>query len=132
MYFILLFCFAGALRNLRSLLTSGFDYASAYSEVLVAMLVMYMAQVLLIFIRESKVWIISAIQAFFCFYVYPDFTFLPAIAILQNIIWHYAHGVSYGWMLFISLSSISALFSLEVLKTYFIYVLTQEKVNRRL
>jgi hypothetical protein len=49
---------------------------------------------------------------------------------LQNIIWHYAHDISYGWAVFISLSSISALFSLEVLKTYFIYVLTQEKVNR--
>jgi hypothetical protein len=130
LYFILFFCFAGAARNLRELILVS-DYGYSVTNISVAMFVIYAAQITLILARESKAWIISAIQAFFCFYVYPDFTFLPAAALLQNIIFHCAPDMSYGWMSFISSSLISALFSLEVLKTYFIFALTRERTARK-
>ena len=126
LYVILFFCFIGLLRNGMQLFRFGFDYSSIATKVFVAMIMIYGVQVMLLLMRECKAWFISAIQAFFCFYVFEDFTFLPFSNLAKMIIFKIVPDMNYGWHYFMNTVIISAMFSLELLKTYIIYVLTDE------
>ncbi|MDR0952755.1 MAG: hypothetical protein LBM71_00990 [Elusimicrobiota bacterium] len=124
LYLILFFCLAGFLRNILQLFRFGLDYSNIAIRVFVAMSVIYFAQILFIFMKERKAWIISAVQALFCVYVYEDFTFLPlanAVEMLTSALWP---NMDYGWFYFREMALISALFSLEIIKTYLLFVLT--------
>ncbi|MDR1123109.1 MAG: hypothetical protein LBL61_00510 [Elusimicrobiota bacterium] len=131
LWVILFFCLAGIARNTYYITFFGFDYATIATKVFVAMVVIYTAQSLLILARKSEAWFISALQVLFCFYVYEDFTFLPAVALVRNIILHYCPGMDYGWLKFLQVSCISALVSLEILKTYLLFILTEELPRRK-
>ena len=112
-------------------LLGGYGYTGGMAtKVLWAMIVVYFAKAVLIIAREAKAWIISAIQAFFCFYVYEDFTFLPVTTLIRNVIFHFAPDMDYGWIRFLAMVTISALFSLEILKTYLLFALTEELPSR--
>jgi len=130
-YIILFFCFLGLYRNIFRLHVFGFDYGGLAARVLVAMLALYAAQIILIFLRERKVWVISALQVFFCFYVYEDFTFAPLTDLIKNLMWLKFPDMGYGWVKFMGTAIISALFTLEVLKTYILYALTEELPKKR-
>jgi hypothetical protein len=131
LYIILFFCIVGVLRNIYHIFLFGFDYGSIATKVFIAMIVIYGAQALLIFARERKVWIISAIQAFFCFYVYEDFTFLPAINMIKSITDYFIPEMSFGWSKAFSMGLLSALFCLELVKTYLMYTLTEEVPRKK-
>lgn len=131
LWVIFVFCVIGLFRNFyqMGMLVYGAD-ATAY-RILWAMIVIYFAQAALILARESKAWLLSAIQAFFCFYVYEDFTFLPIATFVRNVAWYIAPNMDYGWARFWGMTMISALFSLEILKTYLIFALTEEAPSRK-
>jgi hypothetical protein len=127
----LFFCLAGIARNIYYSRFFGFNYGTIATKVFVAMIVIYIAQSVLLLARERKAWLISALQAFFCFYVYEDFTFLPVVTAVKNIIMYLRPDMDYGWLRFLQVSCISALLSLEILKTYLIFALTTEPPRRR-
>lgn len=124
LYLILFFCAAGFLRNTLALSYHGFDYSTVATKVFVAMAVIYFAQIVLILLRERNAWIVSALQAFFCFYVYEDFTALPFANVFKMIFGGGMASWDYGWIYFVNMVLISAMFSFELLKTYLIYALT--------
>lgn len=126
LYVIVFFCIIGFLRNGIQLFRFGFDYSSIATKVFVAMIMIYGAETILLVMRERKAWLISAIQAFFCFYVFEDFTFIPLSNLAKMIIFKIVPDMSYGWHYFMNTVIMSALFSLELLKTYIIYTLTEE------
>lgn len=126
LYVILFFCLIGLLRNGLQLFRFGFDYSSIATKVFVAMIMIYGVQAMLLLMRERKAWFISAIQAFFCFYVFEDFTFLPFSNLAKMIIFKISPDMNYSWHYFMNTVIISAMFSLELLKTYIIYALTEE------
>ena len=126
LYVILFFCVIGFLRNAWQLVRFGFDYSSIATKVFVTMFIIYLAQSVLILMRERKAWIISAIQVFFCFYVFEDFTFVPLSNIVRMIVDSFAPNIDYGYSYFMNTVLISGLFCLELLKTYIIYILTQD------
>ena len=97
LYVILFFCVIGFLRNLIQLFKFGFDYSSIATKVFVAMVMVYLAQMILISMRERKAWIFSAIQAFFCFYVFEDFTFTPLSNLAKLIIFRIVPDMNYSW-----------------------------------
>ena len=125
-YVILFFCLAGLYRNIYQISIFGFDYSGMATKVLLAMTVIYASQIILILMRERKVWVISLMQAAFCIYVYEDFTFLPVTALVKNILWVYFPEMDYGWVKFINTAAASAMLTLEILKTYILFALTQE------
>ncbi len=125
LYLILFFCIAGFLRNILGLVYRGFDYSTLATKVLFAMAVIYFAQSVLILLRDRYTWVISALQAFFCFYVYDDFTALPFANMFKMIFGSSMAELDYGWIYFIRIVTVSAMFSLELLKTYLIYALTE-------
>ncbi len=131
LYFILFLCLVGFLRNILYLFNYGFDYGNLPTTVFIAMVVIYGAQAVLILMRERKAWIISAIQVFFCFYVYEDYTFLPFGHGINVIVGSFAGNLDYGWAKFLSTIIASGLFCFELLKTYLIYALTDEPRHRR-
>lgn len=126
LYLILFFCIAGFLRNTLSLVHRGFDYSTIATKVFLAMAVIYFAQSVLILMRQRNAWVISALQAFFCFYVYEDFTALPFSNMFKMIFASSMADWDYGWIYFTNMVIISAMFSLELLKTYLIYVYTDQ------
>ena len=95
------------------------------------MSVIYFAQIILILLRERNAWVVSALQAFFCFYVYEDFTVLPLANVVKMIFGGSLSSLDYGWIYFINMVLISAMFSFELLKTYLIYVLTAPLPSRK-
>lgn len=131
LYIILFFCTIGLMRNIMQLFRYGFDYSGIATKVFVAMIIIYLAQIILILSRERKAWVISAIQAFFCFYVFEDFTFIPLTNFVKMGVYSLFPDMGYSWHYFMGTVVISALLSLEMLKTYLIYALTVDLPNRR-
>ena len=131
LYVILFFCLVGIFRNAYQINFFGYDYGTMSTKVFIAMIVIYTAQAILILAREPKAWIISAVQVFFCFYVYEDFTFLPVTTLFKNLAWYFAPDMSYGWIRFMGVTIMSALFSLDLLKTYLLYALTEPAPARK-
>lgn len=131
LYIILFFCLAGLLRNLLSLYVYGLNYSSIAVKAFIAMAMIYFAQIVLILLRQRIVWVISAIQCFFCFYVYEDFTAYPLFNIVKLFLKQWLENADYGWIYFFNMIAVSAMFSLELLKTYLIYVLTDEPPKKK-
>lgn len=131
LYFILFLCFVGLIRNILYLFNYGFDYGNLPTTVFIAMSVIYCAQFILILMRERKAWVISAIQVFFCFYVYEDYTFLPFGHGIRVTVLSFAGNLDYAWSTFLSTVLASGLFCFEILKTYLLYTLTDERHPRK-
>ena len=83
---------------------------------------LYVAQIALILMRHWVVWVISLIQVIFCIYVYPDFSFMPFIAVGKYMIFERMAERGYGWAHFLNFTFISLGFSVEIIKTYLLYV----------
>jgi len=131
LYLILFFCLAGLLRNLLSLSIYGLNYSSIAVKAFIAMAVIYFAQIVLILLRQRNAWIVSALQCFFCFYVYEDFTAYPLLNAVKLFLKQWLESADYGWVYFFNMVAVSAMFSLELLKTYLIYVLTDEPQKKK-
>ena len=131
LYLIIFFCLAGFLRNLLALSYFGFNYSTVATRALTAMVFIYLAQILLIFMRRRIAWLISAIRCFFCFYVYEDFTAVPFSNMLKMLLTPLLNSADYGWVNFYNMTVISAMFSIELLKTYLIYVLTDQPAAKK-
>ena len=131
LYLIVFFCIAGFLRNVLALSYFGFSYSTVAARALTAMALIYFAQIILIFMRRRIAWLISAIQCFFCFYVYEDFTAVPFSNMLKMLLTPWLNSADYGWVNFYHMTVISAMFSIELLKTYLIYVLTDQPAAKK-
>lgn len=125
-YFILTFCLFGLIRNLIILKYLQFDYRYFNTKICVAMAVIYLVQILLILLRQRIVALISLIQALFGLFVFRDFTFLPLINLLVWLKNFLFPNLSYGWEYFLSFAFISLMLCLELIKTYLLYVLTDQ------
>ncbi len=125
LYLILFFCFIGLLRNFINLFLFKFDYSELPTQIFIAMIAIYFSQIVLLLMRVRGAWIISAIGAGFCLYVYPDFTFLPVTNVLQRGVNYFWPQMNYSWYYFIATETVAFLFCLDVIKTVFIYTLTK-------
>ncbi len=132
LYFILIFCLCGCIRNILMLKYVGLNYSYFITKVCVAMFMLYFGQSVLILLRQRVVWILSLIQCFFCLFVYKDFTFLPIVNIFNSIRNFFFADLSYGEEYFIGFACLSFLFCMEIIKTYLLYALTdQSKASKK-
>lgn len=130
-YIILIFCILGFLRNLFALKYFGFNFAYYNTKLFFAMFMIYLAQIGLILLRQRIVFLISLIQIFFCFFVYRDFTFLPLANVIISIKNIFAAEISYGWEYFIGFALTSLMLCLEIIKTYLLYILTDQLPSKK-
>ena len=130
-YIILIFCIFGFIRNFVLLRYFDFNFAYFNTKLFFAMVMIYFAQICLILLRQRIVVLISAIQVFFCFFVYRDFTFIPLSNLFYMVKDMFAAELSYGWDYFISFALLSFMFCLEIIKTYLLYVLTDQLPTRK-
>ena len=131
LYVILAFCFFGLVRNFVILRYVGWNYNYFVTKVCFAMFIIYLAQVILILMRQRTVFIISLLQVLFCAFVFRDFTFLPLIRLIVMIKNVLFTNLSYGWEYFIGFACFSVMFCLEIIKTYLLYVLTNQLPNKK-
>jgi hypothetical protein len=131
LYFILLFCALGLARNLFYLFSFKFDYSNALTKVFIAMSSLYAGQIILILMKERKAWLISALQVIFCVYVYGDYTFIQFGGAVKAIAGKMFPAMGLDWLLFLETACASLMFSLELLKTYFVYALLPFPLKRR-
>lgn len=120
-YFILILCGLGLFRN-TVFLKAFHPLGQEVDSIFLAMIMLYFAQIVLIFMRRWIVWIISLIQVIFCIYVYPDFSILPLSAVMKFVFFEGLIERSYAWANFINFMFISFGFSVEILKTYLLYI----------
>ena len=120
-YFILVLCILGLIRNiifLKSYHALGQDANSIF----IAMISIYFAQIALILLKQWQVCFISLIQVIFCIYIFPDFSILPFSAVLKFIFFDRLTEGNYAWASFINFMFISFGFSVEIIKTYLLYI----------
>ena len=120
-YFILVLCVLGAFRNIL-FLNSYSALGEDMNIIFKAMIMVYLAQTLLILLRHWSVWTISLIQVIFCIYVFPDFTITPISAVIKFVFFNKIIEDNYAWATFINFMFISFGFSMEMIKTYLLYV----------
>ena len=120
-YFILVLCALGAFRNIV-FLTNYHALGQDVNSIFIAMITIYFAQIAFILLKQWQVWLISLIQVIFCIYVYPDFSILPFSAVLKFIFFDRIIEGNYAWASFINFMFISFGFSVEILKTYLLYI----------
>ncbi len=120
-YFILILCALGLFRNilfLKNFHALGQDACSIF----IAMIAIYFTQMILILTKQWQVWIISLIQVIFCIYVFPDFTITPISAVIKFMFFNKMIEGNYAWASFINFMFVSFGFSVEMIKTYLLYV----------
>ena len=120
-YFILALCALGLFRNIVFLKTFH-PLGQNTDSIFIAMITLYFVQIALILMRQWVVWLISLIQVIFCIYVYPDFSFVPFIAVGKYMIFENIAQKGYGWAHFLNFAFISLGFSIEMIKTYLLYI----------
>lgn len=128
-YFILILCGLGVFRNVV-FLSNYHALGQNVNSILIAMIVVYSVQILLILMKQWAVWIVSLIQVIFCISVYPDFSILPLTAIIRHIFFEGLAEGNYAWANFISFMFISFGFSVEIAKTYLLYVYFPRSHNK--
>ena len=120
-YFILVLCALGLFRNIV-FLNNYHALGQDVNSVLIAMISIYFVQILLILLKQWQVYLISLIQVIFCIYIFPDFSILPFSAVLKFIFFDRLTEGNYAWASFINFMFISFGFSMEILKTYLLYI----------
>lgn len=130
-YFILILCVLGLFRNLL-FLNSYHALGQDVNNILIAMISIYSAQIIFILLKQWQVTIISLIQVIFCIYVFPDFSIIPFSAIIKFIFFDRLTEGSYAWANFINIMFVSFGFSVEILKTYLLYIYFPPKRNKKI
>ncbi len=120
-YFILLLCLLGLFRN-TVFLKAFHPLGQEVDTIFLAMMMLYFAQIFLILMRQWAVWIVSLIQVIFCIYVYPDFSILPLSAVMKFVFFEGLVERSYAWANFINFIFVSLGFTVEIIKTYLLYI----------
>ena len=120
-YFILVLCFLGLLRNII-FLNSYHALGQDTTNIFIAMISIYSSQIILILLKQWQVSFISLLQVIFCIYVFPDFSILPFSAVIKFIFFSNIIEDNYAWANFINFMFISFGFSVEIIKTYLLYV----------
>ena len=130
-YLILILCILGIFRNIVFL--TNFRFLNNHlSHIFWAMLSLYSAQILFILLRHWVVWVISLIQVAFCILVYPDFSFIPFAAVLDFLFFDGLKDGSFAWTRFINFMFVSLGFSVEIIKTYLLYIYFPRKQKQNL
>ena len=120
-YFILVLCILGLVRNIV-FLNNYHALGQDVNSIFIAMISIYVAQILLMLLKCWQVAFISLIQVIFCIYVFPDFSILPFSAVIKFIFFDSLAEGNYAWADFINFMFISFGFSMEIIKTYLLYV----------
>ena len=120
-YFILVLCILGFVRNIV-FFNSYHALGQDVNSIFIALISIYFAQILLILLKQWQVFFISLIQVVFCIYVFPDFSILPFSAVIKFIFFDRLVEGNYAWADFINFMFISFGFSIEIIKTYLLYV----------
>lgn len=120
-YLILILCLLGFFRNIVFL--TNFRFLNNHlNHIFWAMLALYGAQILFLLLKHWVVWVISLIQAVFCILVHPDFSIIPFAAVLDFLFFDGFKENSFAWARFINFMFVSLGFSVEIIKTYLLYV----------
>lgn len=120
-YFILVLCALGLFRNIV-FLNNYHALGQDVNSIFIAMIMIYFSQIILILTKRWQVSFISLIQVIFCIYVYPDFSILPFSAVVKFVFFDRLIEGNYAWANFINFMFISFGFSVEIIKTYLLYV----------
>ena len=129
-YFILTLCILGLFRNLL-FLNAYHALGQNVNSILIAMISIYFAQIVFILLKQWQVSLISLIQVIFCIYIFPDFSILPFSAVIKFLFFNRLTEGSYAWANFIDIMFVSFGFSVEILKTYLLYIYFPPNKNRK-
>ena len=121
MYFILVLCFLGLFRNII-FLNNYHALGQDVNSIFIAMIAIYLSQIIMILLKQWQVSLISLIQVIFCIYVFPDFSILPFSAVIKFVFFDRLTEGNFAWANFINFMLISFGFSVEILKTYLLYI----------
>lgn len=119
---IWIFCFLGMIFNLiyvcRDLRHDGI-----LLRLHTGFLILYAGQVVFLLIKERMVFVLSLLQAGIALETNVDFTFVPVLRLLGQIIYSIKGGFTLEEMEVYKYVFVSACFTLELLKTYFMFAL---------
>ncbi|MBO7605963.1 MAG: hypothetical protein J6S61_05870 [Elusimicrobiaceae bacterium] len=130
-YFILVLCVLGLIRNII-FLNSNYAADLDAKIIFVAMISVYFAQIALILLKQWAVFFISLIQIIFCLYIFPDFSILPFSAVIKFIFFERLIEDNYTLAVFINFMFISFGLSMEMIKTYLLYIYFPRNTKKRL
>ena len=125
---IWLFCLLGAIIDLVCVIND-LRQGGVLLRLHVGFLILYVGQVVFILCRERWVAVLSLLQAVMAFLTNLDFTFVPALRLIGEAI-YLVHGeFSVRGLEVYKYVFVSAVFTLEILKTYFLWSLLRTKVS---
>ncbi|MBQ3934092.1 MAG: hypothetical protein II726_02760, partial [Elusimicrobiaceae bacterium] len=130
-YFILVLCLLGLLRNIL-FLNNYHALGQNVNSIFIAMIMIYFSQIILILLKQWQVYLISLLQVIFCIYVFPDFSILPFSAVIKFVFFDRLIEGNYAWAKFINFMFISFGFSVEIIKTYLLYVYFPRNVKQQI
>lgn len=130
-YLILILCILGLFRNMVFLTNFRF-LNNNLSHIFWAMISLYAAQILFILLKHWAVWVVSGIQVIFCIWIYPDFSITPFSAVLDFLFFDRLKENSFAWAHFINFMFVSLGFSVEIIKTYLLYLFFPRKTKPKL
>lgn len=119
---IWIFCFLGMVFNLIYI---GHDLQrdGLLLRLHMGFFVLYAGQVVFILLKERMVFVLSLLQAFIALATNIDFTFVPVLRLLGQIIYGLKGSFSLEELDVYKYVFTSACFTLELLKTYFMFAL---------
>lgn len=130
-YFILVLCILGLVRNIIFL--KNYQALGKEAEIIfIAMGTIYFAQIILILLKQWQVYLISLLQIIFCLYIFPDFSIVPLSAVIKFIFFNRLIEDNYAWAVFINFIFISFGLSIEMIKTYLLYIYFPRNTKKRL
>lgn len=126
---IWIFCLLGVLLN-TVVVWRDLNGTGILLRLHISFLVVYVTQVVFILLKERMIWIISALQAVLALATNLDFTFVPALRLIGEIIYLVNGQLSLDGMEVYKYVFVSACFTLELLKTFLIWWLIPSNKKR--
>ena len=127
---IWLFCLLGAFINLF-FVWKDMHSGGMLIRLHAGFLMLYVGQVIFILSGERLVALLSLLQAIMAFLMNLDFTFVPVLRLVGELVYQLCDGFSLQGMEVYKYVFVSAAFTLELLKTYFLWSLLEPISNEK-
>ena len=119
---IWIFCLLGAIMNIF-LVAHDLTHSKVLLHLHLGFLVLYVGQVVFILMNERMVFLLSLLQALVALGTNLDFTFVPALRIVGQIIYEICGGFTVDQTEVYKYVFVSLCFTLEMLKTAYLWAL---------
>jgi len=119
---IWIFCLLGAIMNIF-LVAHDLTHSKVLLYLHLGFLVLYVGQVVFMLMNERMVFLLSLLQAFVALGTNLDFTFVPALRIVGQIVYEICGGFSLNQTEIYKYVFVSLCFTLELLKTAYMWIL---------